>query len=440
MLKRKLLSYLSQWRRSKGKECLLLTGARQVGKTYTVRAFARAEYQSFIEINFLKYPSLKSIFDGDLDADSIMKRITAHLPDARFAEGKTLLFLDEIQKCAHARTALKFLAEDGRFDVIASGSLLGLHYGQDADEEVTEVPSYPVGYERQVMMYSLDFEEYLWACGYQEDTIDYLRGFYQNREKVPQELHERFESLIREYMVVGGMPEVVSSFAETHHFGIVQETQQKILSAYDDDIAKHAKGAERVKVRACYDSLPRQLARENKKFRYAEVEKGKTAKKYGGSVTWLQDADLVHVCRNVYEPYLPLKGNEKENEFKLYLNDTGLLMARYGLETKLALLEGKLIGNVKGGIYENLAAEALVKKGYPLHYYKTEASDTEIEFLIEKQGEVVPIEVKAGNASTPSLNQFIERFHPSAAYKLVQGNVGFSNGRLTLPHYMIMFL
>ncbi len=440
MLKRKIYATLSEWRKNKKKECLLLTGARQVGKTYIIRAFGEAEYESMVEINFLKYPSLKSIFEGDLDADQILKRITAHMPEVRFVERKTLLFLDEIQRCANARTALKFLAEDSRIDVIASGFLLGLHYGQDADEEVTEVPSFPVGYERQVMMYSLDFEEFLWACGYREDTIAFLQSFYTSREKVPEDLHTQFETLIREYIVVGGMPEAVASFADTHHFGIVQQTQQKILSAYDDDIAKHAKGVEKVKVSACYDSLPRQLARENKKFRYSEVEKGKTAKKYAGSLTWLQDANMVHLCRNVYEPYLPLTGNEKDDEFKLYVNDTGLLMARYGTETKLALLEGKLTGNVKGGIYENLVAEALVKKGYTLHYYKTDYSEAEIEFLIEQHSEVIPIEVKATNASTPSLNRFIERYHPSISYKLVQGNIGWNQGRLTLPHYMILFI
>ena len=193
MLKRKIFSRLSEWHRNRGKECLLLTGARQVGKTFIVRAFGQAEYESFIEINFLKYPSLKSIFDGNLDPETILKRITAYLPESRFIKGKTLLFLDEIQKCANARTALKFLAEETRIDVIASGSLLGLHYGQDADEEVEEVPSYPVGYEHQVMMYSLDFEEFLWAYGYTDETINYLRSFFDNRIKVPEELHNRFD-------------------------------------------------------------------------------------------------------------------------------------------------------------------------------------------------------------------------------------------------------
>lgn len=272
MLKRKMYQFLTDWKSAKGKECLLIKGARQIGKTFIVEEFGRNEYQSFVEINFLRSPSLKEIFSGDLSADEIYKRMSAYLPGTRFSKGSTLVFLDEIQKCASARTALKFLAEDGRYDVIASGSLLGLHYGQDADEEVEAVESIPVGFERQVVMYSMDFEEFLWACGYTQETVDYLRSFFEKREKVPQSLNEKLESLLREYIVVGGMPEAVQAFVNTKDFNEVQVVQEKILSAYDDDIANHAKSVEKVKIRACYDSLPRQLARENKKFKYAEVE------------------------------------------------------------------------------------------------------------------------------------------------------------------------
>ena len=215
MLKRKMYQFLVDWKTHKGKECLLIKGARQIGKTFTVEEFGRNEYKSFVEINFLKTPGMKAIFEGDLTADEIYKRMSAHLPGTRFTKGSTLIFLDEIQKCASARTALKFLAEDGRYDVIASGSLLGLHYGQDADEEVEKVESIPVGFERQVVMYSMDFEEFLWAYGYEQDTIEYLRSFYDKKEKVPQDINEKFESILREYIVVGGMPEAVQKFADT---------------------------------------------------------------------------------------------------------------------------------------------------------------------------------------------------------------------------------
>lgn len=440
MLKRKMYQFLLDWKSHKGKECLLIKGARQIGKTFIVDEFGSKEYKSYIKINFLETPRLKVIFEGDLTADEIYKRMSAHLPGKRFTNGSTLIFLDEIQKCANARTALKFLAEDGRYDVIASGSLLGLHYGQDADEEVEKVESIPVGFERQVIMYSMDFEEFLWAYGYEQDTIDYLKSFYDKKEKVPQDINEKFESILREYIVVGGMPEAVQAFVDTKDFNEVQIVQEKILAAYDDDIANHAKGVEKVKIRACYDSLPRQLARENKKFKYSEVEKRANARKYGDSITWLKDSNLVHVCYNVYEPYLPLTANSKNDEFKLYINDSGLLLAKYGMQTKLAVLTKKIQGNAKGGIYENVVSEMLIKRGYNLNYYKTQNSSMELEFVIEKDGAVVPVEVKAGNSSTASLNNFIEKFQPTIAYKLVDGNIGVFNQKITLPHYMAIFI
>ena len=440
MLKRKIYNDLFKWKKNKTRDCILIKGARQVGKTFIVREFGKREYENFVELNFLMDPELKNIFEGNLSADEIYKRMTAYMPNIKLSQGNTLIFLDEIQKCAKARTALKFLAEDKRYDVIASGSLLGLHYGQDADTDVEEAESIPVGYERPLIMQSLDFEEYLWAYGYTEETIDYLREFFKNIQPVPDMINKKYLELFREFMVVGGMPEVVWNFIGNQDFTQVQELQEKILSSYDDDIANHAKGTEKIKVRNCYDSVPRQLARENKKFKFSDVEKKSNARKYESSIAWLRDSDLVNVCYNVYEPYLPLTANEKENEFKLYLNDSGLLMAKYGFQTKLALLQNTLKGNAKGGIYENIISEILVKKGYLLHYYKTENSQMELEFLLEKNGEVIPLEVKAGNSSTLSLNSFMKRFQPSVGYKLIDGNIGIADRKITLPHYMSIFL
>lgn len=439
MLKRKIYSKLIEWKNSRRTECLVIKGARQVGKTYLVREFGRAEYESFIEINFHMQGSLKVIFEGDKSADEIYKRMTSNIPGIKFIKGKTLIFLDEIQKCSDARTALKFLAEDGRYDVIASGSLLGLAYGKDDDDEVKEVESVPVGYEKQLMMYSLDFEEFLWAYGYDSDTIEYLKEFYISKEKIPAEINTKFNSILQEYLVVGGMPEVVADFVKNKHFGRVQEIQDKILASYADDISQHAKGTEKVKVRKCYDSIPRQLAKENKKFKYSEVESKATSRKFGDSIQWLCDANMVHICYNVVTPYLPLNAYEKESDFKLYMNDTGLLLALFGFATKQALLNGTLKGYAKGGIYENFVAETLVKNGYTLHYYKPD-DNSELEFIIEKDGEVVPIEVKAGNTATKSLNLFVEKYAPSVAYKLISGNIGESTPKITLPHYLTMFI
>lgn len=440
MIKRKMYKYLINWKQKKDKSALIIKGARQVGKSYLVREFGRNEYESYIEINFLKNPLYKNIFKGDLSAEEIFKRLSAYIPNLKIIPFKTLLFLDEIQVCAEARTAVKFLVEDGSVDVISSGSLLGLSYLEDDDKNVTEPTSLPVGYEEQITMYSLDFEEFLWAKGYNYDAIAYLKDFYISNKEVPKELNDKYLELFREFMIVGGMPEVVQTFIDTNNFQEASKIQGKILADYQDDISKHAKGQEKIKVRQCYDSIPKQLAKEYKKFQYSVVEKGKTSKKYGGSIKWLCDSSLVNKCSNVNEAYIPLLAYEMDDQFKLYLNDTGLLLYLYGPETKLAILNNTLKGNAKGGIYENIISESLLKRGYKLYYYKTQNSSMEIEFVIEKNGEVIPIEVKAGNDSTPSLNSFINKYHPKVSYKFVNGNVGFLDGKKTLPHYMVMFI
>ncbi len=442
MLKRKAYKDLLEWkndRRNGLKKCLLVKGARQVGKTYLIKAFGKAEYRSFIYIDFFKQPNLKTVFQGDLTADDIYKRMSANMPQIEFIEGNTLIFLDEIQYCGNARTAIKFLAEDMRYDVISSGSLLGLSYGDDDDDEVETPSSVPVGYERQITMRSLDFEEFLWSYGYKEKTINDLKAYLYNGEQIPESIHDRYEMLFREFMAVGGMPEVVADFAKHKDFNQVAKIQNEILAEYQDDISKHVKGKKKQLVRMCYDAIPKQLAKEVKKFQYSTVEKGQTRRKFGGSIKWLKDTETICACYNVHEPHLPLMANADINQFKLYMTDTGLLLAAYGFQAKAALLNNTLKGNAKGGIYENAIAECLLKRGYNLYYWKPN-DFREIEFLIEKDGEVVPVEVKAGNTATISLNAFIDEYHPSAAYKLIGGRNGKDGTKITLPHYMVMFL
>jgi hypothetical protein len=438
-MERKLYRNLLSWKESKEKECLVVKGARQVGKTYLIREFGRNEYESFIEINFHEQSELKRIFEGNKTAEEIYKRMTLNIPGVKLIPGKTLIFLDEIQKCGAARTALKFLAEDNRYDVIASGSLLGLAFGTDADDDVEEVESIPVGYEKSIMMYSMDFEEYLWANGYSRDVVGYLKEYFEKKEKVPADINEKYEQLVKEFIVVGGMPEVVQNFVIHNDFGQVQSLQEKILGSYSDDISQHAKGTEKVKVKQCFDSIPRQLARENRKFKYSEVEKRATSRKFGDSILWLKNANMVNVCCNVECPYLPLVAYEKENEFKVYMNDTGLLMAMMGFETKRAFLNNDLKGFAKGGIYENFIAETLIKSGYQIYYYKKNYS-LELEFVIEYNGSVIPIEVKAGNTATVSLNSFVDEYEPQVAFKVIAGNIGENGKKYTIPHYMAMFI
>lgn len=438
MLKRKVYDELIDWKNNHEKECLMVLGARQVGKTYVIREFGKKEYESFIEINFVENPRLKNIFSDSLDAETIYKRMTALMNNIKLVNKHTLIFLDEIQVCGKARTALKFLAEDGRYDIITSGSLLGLTYGEDDDDNTEEPESVPTGYESFITMYSLDFEEFLWAEGY-ENSISILKEYFDNHKKFPNDINEKYETLFREYMIVGGMPEVVADYVKYHDFNRVDKIQNKIISNYRFDISKRAKGVEKVKVRNCYDAVPKQLAKEITKFQYSTVEKGQTSKKYGGSVQWLKDSNMVNPCYNVHEPNMPLLANAISEQFKLYINDTGLLCAMYGFETKRALLENTLKGNSKGGIYENIIAESLAKKGCSLYYYKPDDSN-ELEFLVERKGGIIPIEVKAGNTATKSLNRYIERYNPQIAYKIIDGNIGVDGEKLTIPHYMIMFI
>ena len=443
MLKRKLYDELLEWKEQRRTEqlrkCLLLKGARQVGKSFIVQAFGKNEYSSFLNIDFYRQPEMKGIFSGELTADEILKRITAYVRNFELIPGNTLIFLDEIQCCGNARTAIKFLATDFRFDVISSGSLLGLTYGEDDDESVEIPESVPVGYETQMTMHSLDFEEFLWADGYDAAAIDVLKSYFLSGTTIPKAIHDKYEALFREFIVVGGMPEVVNDFVQHHDFNRVDKLQRDILAEYRDDISKHARGREKVLVRMCYDAIPVQLAKEQKKFQYSTVERGQTRKKYGGSVQWLKDSAMVQVCYNLHEPYLPLMANANDSQFKLYLNDTGLLCSTYGPETKLAVLNDTIGGNAPGGIYENVISECLIKNGHVLYYYKPD-SVHEIEFFIERSGAIIPIEVKAGNRATPSLNQFIEKYRPPYAYKLTNTQNGRAEEKITLPHYMVIFI
>ena len=439
MLKRKAYKELLNWKNNHSKTCLMVKGARQVGKTYLIREFGKAEYESFIEINFIKNKNLKNIFNGDLSANNIYKRMTSHIDSINLIEGRTLIFLDEIQVCGAARTAIKFLAEDGRYDVISSGSLLGLSYGEEGDDEVEEPESVPTGYEDFITMYSLDFEEFLWANGIDNQAIKILKDYFDNNLPIEKDIVEKYEELFREFIVVGGMPEVVDDFITNKDFNRVSLIQNRILENYRFDIAKHAKGSEKIKVRNCYDSIPKQLAKELKKFKYSLVEKGQTSKKYGGSIKWLEDSATVNICTNVKKPNIPLMAYSIDEQFKMYINDTGLLCAMYGFETKMAILDNKLIGPIKGGIYENVIAESLIKRGYKIYYYKPN-DEQEIEFLIEKNADVVPIEVKAGNSHTTSLNLYLKEMSPKIGYKLVNGGIGIIENKKTIPHFMIIFI
>ena len=442
MLKRKIYETLLEWKSSHAKECLLVKGARQIGKTFIIDYFGKKNYSSYLCLNFILNPECRDIFAGSLEPDEIFKAISIQFPQFRLVPGDTLLFLDEIQSCRKARTALKSLALDGRADVVASGSLLGINFldAEDSRTKDRSAESVPVGYERQILMHSLDFEEYLWAGGYGDEAIGILREAFETCTAVPAAGHAKMMRTFREYLVNGGMPEAVARFFETGSFGAAHDVQAKILASNLDDIARYATNAEKPKIRACYLSLPAQLARENKKFKFSAVEHGGSARKFGNSVDWLRESSLALQCHNLSEPAMPLSVYSVPDIFKMYVSDVGILCAMMGFQVKKSIVDDTLKGFAKGGLYENAIMGQLVRRGYEPFYYMPKSNLAEVDFLIEQNGAVSPVEVKAGNESSRSFDRLLARGDIESGFKFVNGNVGRFGKKVTLPHYMSMFI
>jgi len=432
MLKRKIADELSRWRGRPGKKALVVNGARQVGKTYSIEAFIAENYKHAVRLDFVKTPGFAQAFADDLSVDGIVSQISFMLPDAVFAPGDTVVFLDEIQMCPRAISALKYFTLDGRYDVIATGSLLGMAY--------KEVDSFPVGYIERLEMHGLDFEEFLWARGVAPAQIDSLRALYEKRRQVPAAVHERMLRLFREYMVVGGMPEVVAAYAGSGgQFGEALRLQRGIVRDYADDIAKYAEGQEKTKARECFLSIPKQLARDYKKFQYSVVDKHGSARKYAGSLMWLLDAGLVRFCHNLERVALPLEGNAVNSEFKVYMADTGLLVAMLEDGAQADIMGGNM-GIYKGAVFENVVADIFGKAGKKLYYYAYR-SQIEVDFVIRYEGAATAVEVKAADhTKSKSMNALIQNHGVARGIKLSSKNVGEAGPVTTLPLYMAMFL
>ena len=434
MLKRKIMDELLNWKNKEKRKCLIIEGARQVGKTYIIEEFGKENYDNFIELNFFSNPEYISIFDGALDGKTIETQIKLRVENAKDIEaGKTLIFLDEIQKCPNAITALKFLTIDGRYDYIASGSLLGLNY--------KEVASYPVGYVEHLTMYSLDFEEFLWAKGVTSELIDYVKSFYEEKKEVPLATHEVMLEHFKNYIVIGGMPEAVNEFITSNNYKYVLDIQKDILKKYRDDIQLYAETTEKPKIKACFDSIPKHLAQDYKKFRYSLVENNGTSRKYGGSLQWLYDADIINFCYNLKNLELPLEGNASSDIFKVYMKDIGLLIAMLeDKDAQIEIIDGNL-GIYKGAIYENVIADILGKKGMKLYYFEYN-STLEIDFILKYNHKLTALEVKSGdNTKSKSLNSVMDNWGVEQSIRLSTKNIGYNDkGILSLPLYMVMFL
>ena len=438
MLKRKIESVLAEWRNSESKKPLVIKGIRQCGKTYIVRKFAEENYESVIYMNFILEPDKKTAFIGNIDVDTIILNLSALIPGSRFINGKTCIILDEIQECREARTALKSFQIDGRFDIIATGSLLGVRgYGKSGKNAENGQDSIPVGYETVVEMYPLDFEEFLWANGMNDKVIDSVKSCFEKETAVPEGIHNVMMELLYRYVIVGGLPEVVNKFLETKNIELIYQVQRNLIAEYEEDMIKYAADADKARIRECFESIPKQLARENKKFQYSVVRKGGRSSQYIGSIQWLEDAGLVRRCYNTQITELPLEGNSIKDCFKLYTTDIGLLVAMLDYGTQADILRGNLLG-YKGAIFENLMADFLCKSGQKLYYFQKE-SGLELDFLVRYKGECVVLEVKAKSGKAKSLKTVLKNknvYHVNHAIKLGKYNVGREEEVFTIPLYM----
>ena len=432
MLKRKIMKDLQMWKENKKQDCLLVRGVRQCGKTYIIRRFGEENYTNLIEINFIERPDMINAFKDSLDIDTLIQSISLRMPGIRFIPDQTLLFLDEIQECPEARTSLKFWAQDKRFDVICSGSLLGIGY--------KETGSIPVGYETLITMYPLDFTEFLWAMGISDDMIRDVASYKDGMRKIPDGINSAMLKYFKEYMVIGGMPDVINRYLETHDYYQVHLFQERILRDYQDDIARYADNSDRIKARSCYQSIPRQLTKENHKFQYALVQKKGTARKFERSLGWLREAGMITYAYNVSTPTFPLTAYTKLDNFRIYLSDAGLFCAMFGYQMKQAVLEDTLTGGAKGGIYESVIADILYKRDIPLYFYKKDDSSLEIEFLLERNASVVPVEVKSKRGQSKSLSEVLKYPGITIGYKLTAGNAGNTANCISLPLYMAAFI
>jgi hypothetical protein len=434
-LKRKIDFFLQGWRRLENRLPLIVSGARQVGKTEAIRHFASQAYKHIVEINFVEEPRYKAIIDDGYNPKTIVKCLSKMNPSFIFEPGKTLIFFDEIQEFPEITTSLKFFKQDGRFDVICSGSLLGIQYHR--------IESHSVGYKIDYEMRSFDFEEYLWATGYSDDISNDIFSHMQARKPFSSAELKLYSSLYMDYILLGGMPAVIIDYLSSHTFERTLKIQRQILKDYQEDIRKYAESLDKTKILAVYSQIAPQLAKENKKFQYSKVSKGARSREYFGCVEWLLDAGVATICYCLNFPELPLKGNVDRQKFKLYVSDTGLLIAMLDDEAGNDLRMNANLGVYKGALYENIVAEALSKSGYELFYYKREDSTLEEDFFVRTTTELIPVEVKAGNAVSKSLQTLIASQHyPEIRHgiKFVNGNIGQTETITTFPYFCAFLL
>ena len=429
MLKRKIDNVLEEWK-NREHNPLIIRGARQIGKTTSIMEFAKKNYESVIEINFISNPEYTRIFRNGFSVDSIVLELSILNSNLKFIPGNTLIFLDEVQEYMDATTSLKFFALDKRFDVICSVSC---PVKNDAS----------IGYKEDITMYSLDFEEFLWAKGYDDSIINTLMNNVLELKPYSDLVLDKMNSLFMEYILVGGMPKIVSTYIEQGNYSGIPNRQNQLYQDYLDDIRKYVEGLDASRVENMYLHVASQLGKDNPKFQITKLGHGARANQYEGCAQWLADAGVVNVGYCLNSLTLPLKGNENPNNYRIYFADTSLLVSSMDEDSRNDLLIDKNLGVYKGALYENFAAEALMKQGYELFFYRSDDSRTELDFLIRLKDNIVPIEIKANKGSARSLNAVIDDKRIDeikCGIKFSNNNIGVANNVLTLPFFTLFML
>ena len=442
MFSRKIENVLKSWLDDPSHKPLVVKGVRQCGKTSSIVDFAHKHFKHVVYLDFREHPDYKKFFTPNLEVDAIIMRITAAMPSVEIEDGETCFVFDEIQDCPKARGSLKYFYLDGRYEVMCTGSLLGVNgYKTQEEKKEEEEASIPVGFEDIVEMYPMDFEEWLWANGIKDMHFEYLRKCLVSETPVEEALHERFRELLHQYVVVGGMPEVVTTFMDTKQIGKVLAVQRRIVDEYKSDMVKYAATADKSRIRECFESIPAQLAREYKKFSYTVVRKGGRGRDYAGSLQWIEDAGIIRRCYNMRITELPLDGQRIPSEFKVYMADIGLLIAMLEEGTQSSILQGDLL-SYHGAIKENLVADIFGKMGRKLYYYHKDGG-VELDFLMRYKGQCTPVECKATTGNAKSMRTVLEhpeKYHVTSALKMGDYNIGRSGQLLTMPMYMAFLL
>ena len=434
-LKRKIDDFLIDWKNNNNKLPLIIKGARQIGKTDAIEFFAKNNYKNIVEINFALQKQYKSIFDDGFDVDTIIKNISLINPNFKFVPKETLIFFDELQDCINAATSLKSFNIDKRYDVICSGSLMEINY--------KEIESNSVGNKQDYEMFSMDFEEFLWAKGYKQEQIEELYVHMKNNIPFSKLEYDVMLNNFQEYMILGGMPAIVRTFIENKNYSGILSMQEQIILDYKEDITKYAIGLDQTRILNIYNKIPLFLGNKNKKFQISKVEKGARNREYLGTIDWLNNAGIINICYCLEQPELPLKGNYNPDNYRIYFRDTGLLIGSLDEEVQEDLRNNKNFNTYKGAIYENIVADMLVKSGYSLYFYKNEKATIEMDFFIRDANSLIPIEVKANDNATASLNNLIEnKKYKDIKYgiKLCNKNIGFNGKFYTFPYFLTFLL